>query len=378
MESRYSKKITLLYVEDEQSILDELIPILERYVDSVYSAKNGEEALRIYHKIGPDIILTDLEMPIMNGLEFIKKIREVDTKVPVLINTAFNENRFLQDAIFLNVRHYLLKPINIKHLKEILSHIKDELYRDRELIAYRTSLEVQVNKAINESKHKSQLLAQQNKSAEIGTMMCVVAHQWKQPLNVLSLIIQDVKEAYTEEEIDSNYINDFIKDGMNSVNFMSETITHLLSFYQDKGSIKPFSVKDSVNAIIQIFAPALEKHRICIDVVVVQDFTLLAIENDLMQVILNLVANAKDAIEAKALQSGKIVITIDNKCITVEDNGGGLKEDILEKIFEMNYTTKEGGSGIGLSLVKSLVEDKLHGNISVENIQEGARFTVLF
>jgi two-component system, sensor histidine kinase and response regulator len=374
----FDKTVRLLYVEDEESIRDALTEVLELFVDHVYVAQNGEEGVVLYIKYQPDFIITDLEMPILNGMGMIKKIREIDTKVPIIISTAFNDNHFLQEAITLNVLRYLVKPVNLAQLRESIQTIKEELYAKRELNAYQNHLEVVVDEAINESKYKSQLLIQQNKSAEIGSMVSVVAHQWKQPVNAISMLIQDIKQAYKANELDLDYIENFESKSMKHITFMSETIVNFLSFYKVKPTLETFSVKEAITTIVSLFSASYKVKNVALLLQVENDFTLYGIENNLMQVILNLIANAKDTIIERKVENGVITIVIEDKVIRVQDNGGGIESQNIEKIFEMNFSTKEEGNGIGLYLSKSIIESKFVGTLDVDNIEDGAEFTMTF
>lgn len=114
------KKISLLYVEDDEDIRDELVDFLELYFESLYVAKNGEEGLALFHQNKPDIVVSDIQMPLMDGLTMCEEIRKVNTDVPLIITTAFNEPSFLIKSIDLGVDRYVTKPINITKLEKSL------------------------------------------------------------------------------------------------------------------------------------------------------------------------------------------------------------------------------------------------------------------
>ncbi len=115
------KKLTLLYVEDEPLILENAILYLEDQFTKIYEAKNGKDALEIYHRKKPDIIITDIKMPKLNGLELCKEIRKNDSNTPIIITTAFTDQTYLLQAIELNLVKYLIKPILEESLNEALS-----------------------------------------------------------------------------------------------------------------------------------------------------------------------------------------------------------------------------------------------------------------
>jgi PAS domain S-box-containing protein len=128
----YLKKTTVLYVEDDDSIREELEYFLGKKVQKLYVAKNGEEGLNLYKEFKPELIITDIQMPIMNGVKMIKAIKEIDPNVPTVIATAFNDSDFLFEAIKLNVLGYLVKPINLYSLSETLYKISKNIYLEKE------------------------------------------------------------------------------------------------------------------------------------------------------------------------------------------------------------------------------------------------------
>lgn len=122
--------ITILYVEDEEHIRDELIEILELDFDNILAAPNGEEGLDIYKKYHPDLVISDIQMPKMDGLTMCKHIKELNGDAKVILTTAFAENSFVSRAKSMGIEHYVIKPINIdklyKCINECLANKTDE------------------------------------------------------------------------------------------------------------------------------------------------------------------------------------------------------------------------------------------------------------
>ena len=116
----FNKNIKLLYIEDDPITRENGIEYLENYFENIYEAADGLEAFRLYNKHKPDIIITDIEMPKQNGLEFVRKIRETDDTTQVIVTTAFSDKEYLFKAIELKLVKYLIKPINQKELDEAL------------------------------------------------------------------------------------------------------------------------------------------------------------------------------------------------------------------------------------------------------------------
>ncbi len=144
-------KFTLLYVEDDDVIRVELSQLLMGFFSNVLVAKNGKDGLRTYleNQDNIDLILTDINMPVYNGLDMIKKIREFDKKIPVIFATAHSDNEFLIEAIKLKAQEYIVKPIDIRHLLSLMNEIATTLYHDflleqqqKELIKYKEIIDL--------------------------------------------------------------------------------------------------------------------------------------------------------------------------------------------------------------------------------------------
>lgn len=114
------KNLTILYAEDEEGIRTNVSDSLRYYVKEVYEALNGQEAYEIYQEKKPDIILSDIHMPVMNGIEFVQKIRKDDRDVPVVMITAHTDRKYLLEAVELHMEKYIIKPLDLDELLEVL------------------------------------------------------------------------------------------------------------------------------------------------------------------------------------------------------------------------------------------------------------------
>ena len=128
----YLKKITLLYVEDDDSTREELEFFLQKKVNKLIVAKNGQEGIELFEKHNPDLIITDIQMPVLNGIKMIKEIKEKNPHIPVVIITAFNDTDYLFEAIKLNVTNYLTKPLDLYNLSDTLIKISKNINLENE------------------------------------------------------------------------------------------------------------------------------------------------------------------------------------------------------------------------------------------------------
>jgi signal transduction histidine kinase len=232
---------------------------------------------------------------------------------------------------------------------------------------------------------KEKLLIQQTKMATMGEMIGAIAHQWKQPLNTLAITLQDVEMAYQFNELNDEYLAKFKKDAMHTIQTMSNTIEDFKNFFSPNKKLEEFFVEDAIAETLKMLEPQLRLHNVEIifDKEATKNHRHTCYKNELKQVLLNIIANAKDALFDRKPQNPFIKIdvnTLDNNRleIAIEDSAGGVPEEIIDRIFDSYFTTKgeESGTGIGLYMSKQIVEENLHGKISVSNTDNGARFSV--
>ena len=226
---------------------------------------------------------------------------------------------------------------------------------------------------------KDKILHEQAKLAAMGEMIGAIAHQWRQPLNALSLNIQSLDDDYDDGLIDKKFIDKFIDINKSTIKFMSNTIDDFRNFFRiDNEKIK-FSIKESIKSVISIQSSQLKFLNISLSIKG-DDFYIDGYESEFKQVILNIINNAKDEITNNNIKKGKIDIILKNNQIQIKDNAGGIPLEIMDRIFEPYFTTKKQGqgTGIGLYMSKMIIEDKALGRLSAKNDINGAIFTIVF
>ena len=231
----------------------------------------------------------------------------------------------------------------------------------------------------NEKKEKTKLLIQQSKMATMGEMIGAIAHQWKQPLNILSLLVDDLIDSYEYNELDDKYIETFSNKSNKQILFMSKTIEDFKNFFKPNKERNSFNLSDSISEVLSIIAVNFKKYNISIEIQNI-DFELSLFENELKQVLINIVNNSKDAILENHIRDGKIYIEAlekdKNLIIAISDNGGGMSEKVLKNLFKPYFTTKSKGTGIGLYMCKMILNESLNGDIKAERFKDGSRFEI--
>jgi len=247
-----------------------------------------------------------------------------------------------------------------------------------------SDLEKMVEEKIQQLREKDRMLFQQSKNSAMGEMISLIAHQWRQPLNELSMIIQHSKIKFDKGELNSTLMEDYTNKSLDLINKMSDTIDDFRYFLEPQREKNYLNLLSCINKTVSLIDVLFKRYSISLEIDIPSDITVLGYENDLSQVLLNLINNSKDAIVENKVENGiiKIVAKKVDKKIEMEywDNGGGIKDTVIDKIFEPYFTTKfaSQGTGLGLYMSKLVIETNMGGNISVKNSNNGALFTITF
>lgn len=225
---------------------------------------------------------------------------------------------------------------------------------------------------------KQKIMIHQSRLASMGEMIGNIAHQWRQPLNALSLSIQKLEILYEKKMLDKASLNRSVLRCMNLIKEMSTTIDDFKSFFSPDKEMERFSVEESILKALEILAPSLEYYNIRVEVDINSGWMVNGYKNEFMQVVLNVLSNAKDAVISSQVEQPLIVVKTQHKELIVTDNGGGIDTSILPFIFDPYYTTKEEGkgTGIGLYMSKLILEEHMQGNIQLSNTTDGVRVVI--
>jgi len=234
-----------------------------------------------------------------------------------------------------------------------------------------------------EEKQKIQerFLIQQSKLALMGEMLAAIAHQWRQPLNTLGLIIQDIKEAYDFKELDEAYIRDVEERGMTQIAYMSRTIEDFRHFFTPTRNVATFSLEASIQAVFDLLEKQFTHHNIALTLEGEKEIEVTGNDSEFRQVLINLFNNARDAFLEHNIKERHILVTVSRDqawiVIAIEDNAGGVDDETLAKLFEPYFTTKgEKGTGIGLYMSRLIIHEGMSGEITVARAHRGLCFTI--
>jgi len=258
---------------------------------------------------------------------------------------------------------------NKRFIAEIYSKNRKMQQLNREL-----SISIQQNKITQVQKEKQQdILFQQSKMASMGEMIGNIAHQWRQPIAVISMWANNIIADVDMDEIDNNNLRKYANNINTQTKHLSETIDDFRNFFSPNKEKSTFLIKESIDKTMNLLSASFKSHSIEI-VKDIADIEVTTLENELTQAILNIIKNAKDVLIVLPRDILKLIfINVYQKDdflnIEIIDNGGGVSENILEKVFEPYFTTKHKsqGTGIGLYMSESIITKHLHGEIDVKN-----------
>lgn len=235
---------------------------------------------------------------------------------------------------------------------------------------------------------QQEILIQQSKTSAMGEMIAILAHQWRQPLNQISVLIQEIEfkkklNLLSDEEFET--ISNKIK---NSLSYMSHTINDFRDFLKPSKEKNQFNILDTIKNTLKLIDAKFLNDYVTCEIInnsknSIKEYDLISYENEFKHVIINILNNSIDALKINTEENNKkITIELFNKkniiIIKISDNGGGIEDSIKDKIFEPYKSTKEAqqGTGLGLYMSKLIIENNFHGKISAQNLDNKAVFTI--
>ena len=306
-----------------------------------------------------------------------EKTKELLTTV---INLSSQSHPDLHQNVLLLSKQYMQDVRFRTMLVEQNSRYNEKLQRqEKELTRYKYELTKLVKEETEAHLRQEKMLQQQAKMAAMGEMMDAVAHQWKQPLNALSMFGQLLQMDYDEGIVDKPYIDNMLKDTDEQIQHMISTLTEFRTFFRPDKEPEPFGLKRCIQTVTLLMKDELLRNQIEVHIESEKEVIITGIENEFKHLILNIIANAKDAFNERERKNRAIYVRFyqedGNIILQIEDNAGGIPEEIIKDIFKPNVTSKEDGTGIGLYMSAQIAQ-KLNGHLYVANTERGAEFTL--
>ncbi|WP_419764903.1 MAG: cache domain-containing protein [Arcobacter sp.] len=287
--------------------------------------------------------------------------------ISILISKKINRN-FLDYEESLKDKQSELEKLNLS-LEE---KVKE---KTSELLELNEQLEIKVQNRSDEIKEKNRVLEEQSKMVALGEMIGNIAHQWRQPLSSISVAASGMKLKKELNLLEDEDILNLSDNIVKNTQYLSQVIDDFRNYIKGEKELVKFNINESVSQALSIFDSSINNHNLKIIKLLDDNIIINNYLNELIQALVNILNNAKDSLKEKQEDENKRIIVIttsvkDGKAnISIKDSAGGIKDDVLKKVFEPYFTTKDKsqGTGLGLYMTYQIITDSMKGKIYVEN-----------
>ena len=405
----FSKTVKVLYIDKDNEHRDDYFGIFKVFFHDIDVVSNGKEGLEYFKNNKYDLIITAIDMPEMDGLELVTKIREISRHITVLILSS-KQKHFIE-FIRLGVDGYILKPIEVEQFVNIIHKVLETLHNKQALYEYRveleklieektkklqelnSSLEQRVEEEVAKNIEHEKYLNNQSKLIAMGEMIGNIAHQWRQPLSYIATAATGMRVKKEMAMLSDEELYDYCDKINENSQYLSQTIDDFRNFIKGDTELIDFNLKEDTTSFIKLIDASIKESGIVLILELQDDITIQGYPNELIQCFINIFNNAKDAFIQNKIDEDErfvfIIQKIENEKVIIKfkDNAGGIPEDILPKIFEPYFTTKHQaqGTGLGLHMSYNLVVRGMNGTLEVNNVEyefngknyKGAEFTIV-
>jgi signal transduction histidine kinase len=279
--------------------------------------------------------------------------------------------------IFVFLFSIILSVIIINNFKKLHNSLEQKIKdKTKELQKLNESLEKRIKLEVKNNRKKDLIMFQQTKLASMGEMLQNIAHQWRQPLGSLTMIIQSFQTKMMHGKLTDEFVDKKVHDSLLLADSMSSTLDDFRNFFNPDKIKTKFLLQNCLNHSLELSKYLLDKENIKISLKIREDVMISGFYNELSHVLLNIISNSKDALASKKENEEKLIYIVikkvdNNAQIVMLDNGGGIPQKVLPKVFEPYYTTKykSAGTGVGLYMSKQIIEKHMLGNITCKNVK---------
>ena len=308
------------------------------------------------------------------------------TVIPML-----NENGKIEE--FIAIRYNVTRSIELtknlqqkeEELEQLNATLEDRVKKQtKELRQLNKTLEKRIKKEVEKNRNKDRVLFQQSRLAAMGEMIGNIAHQWRQPLSELGIILYKMKKIYKKHSVDNDldYFESY-EDSKKVIKKMSDTIDDFRNFFNPHRPSEAFSIKNALDDAMLVMQGTLHRHEIELKVEIKDEVSIKGYLSEFSQVLINLLNNSKDAFNQNSSDNRVINLEIqkidDNYAmISFKDNAGGIEKDVIDKVFEPYFTTKHAsmGTGLGLYMSRMIIQNSMGGTLEVQNCDDGVCFNI--
>jgi C4-dicarboxylate-specific signal transduction histidine kinase len=294
---------------------------------------------------------------------FSERVRNLFEKVAYRLNR--NKHRIEKILAGVDKREslFLQRHLNLVEKHEIVEHLLKE-----------KSLKMNI---------LENMLQEASKMAVMGEMIDAIAHQWKQPLGIISLYSKMIVNDFQYGDVNEDYLDTFSGKMDIQIGHLLETLSEFRDFFRPEKEKELFSISEAIRGVLILMGDTLKGNQITVKIDEIEDFRINGSINEFKHILINLFNNSKDAFVENSISNRVINVRIRREknggIVEISDNAGGIPVNIIKKIFHLNFSTKSSdkGSGVGLYMTKMII-DKLNGKISVDNFDNGVKFLIEF
>ncbi|MCF7911381.1 MAG: hybrid sensor histidine kinase/response regulator [Candidatus Cloacimonetes bacterium] len=383
----------ILVVDDEEDIHTVTHLTLDDFKFSgkpvrILDAYSAAEAYKILsEEPGIAIMLLDVVMETTTaGLELVQQIREELNNhfVRIILRTGqpgyaperevvtnYDINDYKSKTELTADKIFTLVSSGLRAYKSLLS-----------LESYRRDLQKKVEAAVESIREKDHIIIRQSRQTAISELIANLSHQWRQPLNTVMALIQDIEFSGQSAELSMEYLEQQSSKAMGIIQEMSETIDDLRYFFEPVEEFDEFEIGEVVNRCVKLLEPALQEEKVRLEITGNLQIKAKGYRNDYAQVILQIINNSRDALQESKTADKWVKINInandEGSLVEIRDNGGGIAIDAIDHVFEPYFTTrfKSPGKGLSLYMCQIVIEKNMGGSLSAGNIENGAMFTI--
>ncbi|MDD3055186.1 MAG: ABC transporter substrate-binding protein [Aliarcobacter sp.] len=320
-----------------------------------------------------DAILYDIFQKAVSSIDDFEKNEMLNKWVSVEYKKEFDYSILWKVffVLFLIIIAVIYKQILLRNVNNSLKEKVEE--KTKKLRQINNELEIRIKEEVESNLKKDRLLSQQQKMVSMGQMIENIAHQWRQPLSLITTSASGIKLKKQINDLDDEFLDKTLDSIMNTSKYLSNTIDDFRYFFKPQKEKEDFYLENCCNKTVDL----LNSNFLSKDIKIInksEDIKILGYETELIQVLINILNNSKDALEFSKEKDKLIFIDIfrdkDKAIIEINDNAGGIDESIIDKIFEPYFTTKHQsqGTGIGLYMCQEIIHKHMNGKIDISNV----------
>jgi len=358
--------------EDKSEFLEEFIPLKAKEWMRVYNTK---QPTFFQNRDAKELWMTYLYPIIIN--KHVEAILAIDFSLAEEKNIQNILGVFIKSSKTFILLSLLVLFIIVFFLAYEIKKTKIIKQQAIKIHEFNDILQKRIEEEVSKNREKDKQMLEQSRLAQLGEMIGMIAHQWRQPLSAISSASIAINIKAQMDMLDSKSAIELADKISEFTQYLSKTIDDFREFYKETKEKRDIIYTQLIESTLSIVEASLKNKNIELITQTNSDILFHTYTNELKQVLLNLIKNAEDILEEKGIEKPYIKIITEGNKLMVSDNGGGIPDDIIDKIFDPYFSTKSlNGTGLGLYMSKTIIEEHCEGKLSVHNSDEGAVFMV--